>query len=357
MEPLRLGIVGANPARGWARDAHAPALARLPQYRLAAVSARTQAQADEARAVFGAARAYGDSIDLAQSPDLDVVAVTIKVPEHRAVVMAALAAGKHVYCEWPLGCNVAEAREMAGAVKPGQHVMIGLQGLSAPAIRQAIKLISQGALGRLKILRAFSPTAGWGAVAPRHYAYLQDKRTGATFEAIAGGHTLAVIEALAGSYLEVDARSSTLVENVLIHGSSEAVARTCADHLMILGKHDKGCVSSLEVIGGVASQAFCLELVGETGSLKITGGQPGGFQVGNLHLHTAISSEAVPEPVAPELGSAPAAYLAEAYAQFAEQIRTGRKAVPDFDTALKLTELLAKVDLAASTGLRQGSNN
>jgi predicted dehydrogenase len=328
-------------------------LARLAQFTLTAVSARTQALAEEARAAFGAHRAYGDSIALVRAADVDVVAVTVRVPEHRAVVLAALEAGKHVYCEWPLGRDLAEAQEMAAAVKPGQHVMIGLQGLSAPAIRHAAKLTREGAIGRPKVLRVFSPTAGWGPEALPHYAYLQDKRSGATLETIAGGHSLAALETIVGPYVEVDARSSTLAKTVRIQGSDEVVQRTCADHMMVLGQHDSGCVSTLEVIGGVAAQPFALELIGDRGWLKITGGRAGGYQVGNLHLQTNVSSESEPELILPELGGGPAAYLAEAYTRFAEVIRTGTCTVPDFEVAARLTRLLYTVDRAAESGIRQ----
>jgi predicted dehydrogenase len=355
--PLRVGIVGANAARGWARDAHVPALARLTQFTLAAVSARTQALAEEAQRAFGAQRAYADSIALVRAPDLDVVAVTVKVPEHRAIVLAALEAGKHVYCEWPLGCDVGQAQEMAAAVKPGQHVMIGLQALAAPAVRHAAKLARCGALGSLKVLRVLSPTAGWGAAALPHYAYLQDKRTGACFEAIAGGHTLAAIEAIVGAYAEVDARGSTLIDRLRIQGTDEVVQRTCADHMMVLGEHETGCVSNLEIIGGVSAQPFQLELIGERGWLKITGGMPGGFQVGNLRLETNISVEPVAELVAPELAASAAGHVAEAYSRFAEQIRTGVLCVPDFSAAVHLTQLLDDIEFAAKSGTRQRLNH
>jgi predicted dehydrogenase len=242
---------------------------------------------------------------------------------------------------------------MAAAVKPGQHVMIGLQGLAAPAVRHAAQLVRDATIGQPKVLRVFSPTAGWGAVAPRNYAYLQDKRSGATLESIAGGHTLAAMEAIAGSLVEVDARHSTLVNRVRILDSDESVPRSCADHMMILGKHDSGCVSTLEVIGGVASQPFALELIGERGWLKISGGRPGGYQVGNLQLQTSVSGESPPSPVLPELSNSPAGFLAEAYTRLAALIRTGVGAVPDFEAAVRLTRLLGSIDLAASSGVRQ----
>jgi predicted dehydrogenase len=352
-EPLRVGVVGANADRGWARDAHFPALAKLRQFKLAAVSARTQALADEARAAYDAPRAYGDSLALVRAPDIDIVAVTVKVPEHRAIVLAALAAGKHVYCEWPLGRDLAEAQEMAAAVKSNQHVMIGLQGLSAPAVRQATKLVREGALGSLKVLRVFSPTAGWAAEAPPHFAYLQDRLNGATLATIAGGHTLAALEGIVGPYVEVDARNSIILGRVRIQGSTEMIERTCDDHMMILGKHLGGCVSTLEVIGGVPARPFLLELVGDQDWLRITGGRAGGYQVGNLKLETSVSSEPQPEPVAPELGSSPASNLVEAYTRFASDIRSGTRTVPDFEVALRLTALLDKIDVASQTGMRQ----
>ena len=353
VEPLRVGIAGANAARGWARDAHVPALARLAHYTLTAVSARTQAIAEEARTAFNAGRAYDDSLALARAPDLDVVVVAVKVPEHRAIVMAALEAGKHVYCEWPLGRDLAETQEMAAAVRPGQRVMIGLQALSAPAVRHAAQLVRDGAIGQLKVLRVCSPTAGWGAMAPRHYAYLQDKRNGATLETIAGGHTLAAMETIAGSFTEVDARCSTLMKSIRIQDSDECVARSSADHMLILGLHDSGCVSTLEVIGGEAARPFSLELIGDRGWLKITGGRPGGYQVGNLELHTSGPDRPAPPLVLPELSHSPGGFLAEAYTRFATAIRTGNESVPDFAAAVRLTRLLACIDLAASSGVRQ----
>jgi hypothetical protein len=56
--------------RGWARDAHFRALAKLPQFTLTAVSARTQTLAEEARAAHGAPRAYGDSMAPVRASDV-----------------------------------------------------------------------------------------------------------------------------------------------------------------------------------------------------------------------------------------------------------------------------------------------
>jgi predicted dehydrogenase len=352
--PLRVGIVGANAERAWARDAHVPALAVLPQFSLNAVSARTQALAEKAAAAFGVPRAFGDSLALVRDPEIDVVAVTVKVPEHRPIVLAALEAGKHVFCEWPLGRDAAEAEEMARAAARarGSHVVIGLQALSAPAVRQAAKLVASGALGTPQMLRVISPTAGWGPEAPPFYAYLQDKRNGATLSTIGAGHTIAAMEAVVGPYTEVDARSTILYPTVRITGTDERVVRTCPDHLLVLGRHASGCLSSLEVMGGQLRMPFRMDLVASAGTLSITARNPaGGFQVTNLECQASVPTDP-PLPAAPSLVGPPA-NVAETYARFADDIRAGTRTLPDFDLALRLTRVLDAIEAASEQGRRQ----
>jgi predicted dehydrogenase len=354
--PLRVGIVGGNAKRAWAHDAHVPALTTLPQFRIDAVAARTQSQAEEAAAAFGAPRAFGDALKLVRDSAIDVVSVTVKVPEHRAIVLAALEAEKHVYCEWPLGQTVSQSEEMAGAARRAKssHVIIGLQALSAPAIRQASGVVAAGTIGEPRTLRIFSPTAGWGFAAPPYYAYLQDKRNGATMMTIAGGHTISVIEAIVGAYTEVDARCSILQKSIRVIGTDNWVERTCADHATIVGRHASGCVSSLELVGGQTSMPFRLEVVGSRGSLIVTAhaGGVGDFQVNELVCQCSVPIEPTPGLASPSL-SGPSAFVAEAYVRFANDIHSGTRQVPDFQVALKLSRLLDAIDCASEQGRRQ----
>jgi predicted dehydrogenase len=54
---------------------------------------------------------------MAAHPEVDLIVVCVRVPGHRELVMAGLQAGKPVFCEWPLGANLAEAEEMAGLAR------------------------------------------------------------------------------------------------------------------------------------------------------------------------------------------------------------------------------------------------
>ena len=347
--PLRLAVAGANPERGWFRDAHFPALQTLPGLAVHAVSARTQEIADAAVKAFGAPTAYADSLAMARDPAVDVVVVTVKVPEHRAIVLAALAAGKHVYCEWPLGRDLAEAEEMAAAAsQAGVHAAVGLQGANAAAVRHAAKLVREGAIGRPLNLRVVSSTAGWGTAAPPNYAYLQDRSNGATLATIAGGHTLAMIEAVAGPFEHVSACNSILQDQVKIIGTDEVVKRSCADHMLILGRHAGGCVSSVEIIGG-ANIPLRFELRGSEGTLEIAGHHPGGYQCG--HLTVITNPPSPPQPDAPDAGLEGNPFnVAQLWAQFEGDIRSGTRSVPDFAAAVRLTRLLDAIEQASDQG-------
>jgi predicted dehydrogenase len=138
MKTLRVGIIGANAERGWARESHVPAVQHVDGLELAAVANKGQAAADAAAEAFGVARAYGDAAALIQDPDIDLVTVATTLPTHHALIGQALAAGKHVYSEYPLGVAVAESQELATAQQQaGLHAAIGLQARGNPAVRRA----------------------------------------------------------------------------------------------------------------------------------------------------------------------------------------------------------------------------
>ena len=115
---IRVGIIGANPDRGWGAEAHIPALQSLPDaFEITALSTSRRESADAAGTRFGVRRAFDNHHDLVNSADVDVVAITVKVPHHVELATAALTAGKAVYCEWPFGNGLQEAEKLAALAK------------------------------------------------------------------------------------------------------------------------------------------------------------------------------------------------------------------------------------------------
>src|SRR4029077_10756340 len=142
----RVAIVGADTKASWAKVSHVPAIKGLPGLKLVAVATRNERSAREAAEAFGADRWFSDPFAMLRDDRIDVVTIAVKVPAHRALVLAALEAGKAVYCEAPLGRNVGETEEIARAVG-SQHTAIGLQGRHNPAVRRAAELVSSGKIG------------------------------------------------------------------------------------------------------------------------------------------------------------------------------------------------------------------
>jgi predicted dehydrogenase len=94
---IRVGIIGASPDRGWAAQAHTPALRSLSDdFEITALSTTRHESADAAGELFGVPAAFDNHHELVNSPTVDVVAVTVKVPYHLELATAALEAGKGV---------------------------------------------------------------------------------------------------------------------------------------------------------------------------------------------------------------------------------------------------------------------
>src|SRR6266436_2496705 len=136
---IRVGIIGANPDRGWAAQAHIPALKSLSDdFEITALSTSRRESADAAGELFGVPAAFDNHQELVNSPAVDVVAVTVKVPYHLELATAALEAGKAVYCEWPLGNGLQEAQTLAAlAKKQSVLAVVGLPARSAPSASSA----------------------------------------------------------------------------------------------------------------------------------------------------------------------------------------------------------------------------
>ena len=89
---------------------------------------------------------------LANSKDVDLIQISTPPYFHVQHLEAAVAAGKHVYCEKPVGIDIAQAKhalEIAKRVKPNQSVDVGFQCRMAPPIAALQEKIKAGALGKI----------------------------------------------------------------------------------------------------------------------------------------------------------------------------------------------------------------
>src|SRR5258708_40326037 len=113
-----VGVVGAAAKSGWAKMSHVPAINDLPGLRLAAVATRNEQSAWEAAKAFGADRWYRDPFAMICDDQIDIVTVSVDVPAHRELVLAALEAGEAVYSAAALGRRGAGAAGLWKATPP-----------------------------------------------------------------------------------------------------------------------------------------------------------------------------------------------------------------------------------------------
>lgn len=352
---LKVGVIGASAQRGWAKDSHVPAVQKLAGLELYAVATNEQKSADAAAQAFGAKRGYPRAEDLIRDSDVDVVSVTVKVPAHRELVLAAVEAGKHVYCEWPLGRNVAESEELAAAARAaGVHVAIGLQTRANPAAQRARELVSAGMIGRPLSARAYDGTVAFASKIGEADAYLEDAENGATLVSIHGGHTMDLASAVLGGLEDVTALATTQYPTIAIGSGGKQQARSIPDHIFVQARIAGGAALSVEVAGGRPTNAtpFWLEITGEEGDLVLEGGAPRGFQSGRLRLKLKGEPQRIDEG---EVSSFPdgAVNVGLLYAGLRDDIKRGTFTVTGFEHAVRLTRLLEDVLLSAETGARK----
>ncbi len=349
---LRVGVIGASAERGWAKVSHVPAIQQLDGLELAAVVTQDQPSADKAASAFGAARGYGDAKQLFADPDIDIVTVAVNVPAHRDLVLGALAAGKHLYCEYPLGRNRAEAEELAEAAgRAGVHVAIGLQLRSSPAARCAREMVAAGAVGRVLSARILSTTMAFGYETERAMAFAEKPENGVTLLSVQGAHTIDLAIAVLGDFAAISALASTQYPQIAVEAVKQA--RTTPDHVLLMARLAGGVPVSIEVAGGRPADAtpFRFEVTGETGVLVLEGGAPRGVQSGELSLLV----DGKPQQVKPGQVAEPdtAVNVAGIYAALRDDILNETRTTPDFDHAVRMNQLVDDILAASSTGERK----
>lgn len=360
---LGVGIIGVSPVRGWAATAHIPALLALPNYELRALSARTEESARAAGEVFGVDAVFSDHEQMVTHPGVDVVAVTVKAPNHRELVSAALGAGKAVYCEWPLGRDLDDARAMAVlAVEQGVHTVVGLQGRQAPAIEFVQEMLHDGYVGEVLSTTMVGVSVPGNVVAQAN-AYMLDKASGANALTIGVGHSLDALNYVLGEFTDLSAVSSLRRPLITIEETGEQIVKSAVDQIAVIGTLTSGATASVHIREAVAGgTGFLWEINGTNGTVSVTADAPlpGIFPltVWGAHERDELAELPVPAaltgkwPALTKLEGTPAYNVGRTYAAFAADIDNGTHTVPNFADAVRRHEVIDAIEKASASGER-----
>lgn len=365
-DALRVGVVGANPRRGWSQSAHIPALMSLEQYKLYGVATRHLGTATETAQAFDVPLAFGDAMELIAHPDIDVVAVTVKVPFHNEMIRAAIENGKHVYSEWPLGLGATQARELADlAEKAEQHGLrhiVGLQGMFTPGCRLVRELVGSGRIGRLLAVSVVASSASSGRRTPTERMYSSDPAHGDTVLTVATAHILSALRVAVGPIRQLSSVIATVNGETTIVETGETVPISAPDQLAMLGVLDSKAVLAISVQGCLAPAAvgFSIRIVGTEGTILVSPVAPGAVHIAEWSVSLALPDGTVQElPLPQRLMGGPDVppgrprNVALVYEELAAAITEGRAASPNFATAAGLHHLLESIQTASDDGQSQ----
>ena len=356
---IRVGIVGATVTQGgsgWGANAHVPALHALPDFELKAVCTAHEDTARASAAAFGAELAFHDIDEMIAHPDIDLIAVVVRVPGHHNLVMSALEAGKSVFCEWPLGANVAEAEDMAQLARTrAVSTAVGLQARSDPTMMYARELIQQGHIG--EVLSANLNAVSQAITRRGNGRIWQGDRTnGANTLTISGGHAIDALCFVLGEFEEVSARLATRIREWRNTDTGETMQVDSPDWISVSGRLVGGAeVSFLTATVPTGPSGNRFEIYGREGTLVISGGSS---NIGPNKLQGARGDEPLAEMEIPErftlipesTPAGPPRNVAQGYAQLARAMFTGERFETDFAHAVTRHALIAAIERSSAEG-------
>jgi len=353
---LRVGLIGASPRGGWGAQSHLPALQALPDIDLVAICTAHEETARAAGEKYGVGLAYHHHKDLLANPDIDAVAVVVRVPVHYEITRDAIDAGKHVYTEWPLVRTAAEAQHLVDAARAKDvKTMVGLQRRASPPHMRLKELVAEGYVG--EVLSVHFNAQGSGVlVNTSERSWRRDKGLGTNTMTVSFAHEVDAVLAAVGELAEVSGLVTTQVPQWYETDTKQYVDVTSPDNIIVEGRLKNGAVLTAHVgVQPYHGNGYRLEIYGREGTLVMV---PAGgtYQIlGGRNEDKALQVLPIPDRLTwvPDTLTGGAFNVGQMWANLAESVRTGKRIEPDFETGVERHKLLEAIERASGTGQRQ----
>lgn len=372
MKQLRIGMIGYK----FMGKAHSNAYRSLPMFfpkalkpEMSVICGRNAEDLDKAREQFGWAERVTDWKDLISREDIDLIDINAPSNAHKEIALAAVKAGKHIFCEKPLALNLADSREMLQAAEDaGVAHMVGFNYRFSPAVRLAKKLVESGRLGKIYHFRACF-LQDWILDPDFPLVWrLQKEIAGSGSHGDLGAHLIDLAHFLVGDVQEVIGMSETFIKErplatemtgLSAKGDTNAPkgAVTVDDATLFLARFVNGAIGSFEATrfaaGHRSTNSF--EINGSLGSVKFD------FErMNELEVYLTSDAEDV-QGFRRVLATDPAHEYAEAWwppghtigfehtfihemLELSSAIEEGRQPVPNFHDGVKCQAVLEAVE-------------
>ena len=357
VEKLRVGLVGANGGSDrWGSRAHLPALMAMDEIELIAVGTAHEDTARNAQKRSGARLSFSNYRDLVASPEVDLVAISVRISLHHPVVMAALAEKKHVFCEWPLALNVGQAEEMLRAAENARvYHAIGTQSRFSPGLQYMRELIMDGFIGK-PLFFNFQHHLGAMIAPPSHRWWQLRTEEGGGAILITTGHPLDVARWMLGDITAVAGKADTVLKEIEFTDTQEKQSVSAIDTVCFGLQLDNGMmgVASASIVckgwGG-----FRFEVYGSKGRLLAE--TPHMVQYTPATVWADVGGSLKQLEVPDRMTTVPildkeshAFHLAQAMRQFVKAINRRDTFQPSFAEGLSLHKILDALTRSTQTG-------
>jgi predicted dehydrogenase len=337
MRSLRIGIIGAG---GIFKTRHLPGLRQVPDVQVVAVCNRSRESGEAVAREWDIPEVLTNWRELVARADLDAVFIGTWPYMHAEMSIAALEAGKHVFCQARMARDTAEARRMVAASEahPALVAMLCPPPAGMRGDRLVRKLIAEGYLGEPREVHATGLAAGnVDPAAPLHWR--QDFELQG-YNTLTLGMWIEVIHRWMGPHRAVSAILKTYTPQRRDPETGELREVRIAESVAIVAELANGAIGSYS-FSGVARFAphNTIQLYGTEGTLLYD------LETDELRGARAGEPEARPIPIPPELVRE---WTVEA--DFIRAIREGARVEPSFQDGLLYTELTEAVYRSQATG-------
>jgi predicted dehydrogenase len=359
---IRVGLLGY----GFIGKVHTLAYKLLPMMydpfpvdiKLAGVSAASQASVDKGLEQGGYAYGTTNWRELVERDDIDVIDCCTPNFLHKDMLIAAMRAGKHVYCDKPLALNLTEAQQIvAVARESGVKHQMTFDNRFVPAMMRAKQLVEEGLLGQVFSFRSVYLHAGYADPERPMSWRLDVERSGGGALFDLGSHVLDLIRFLLGEYESVYAVTETFIRERPLPGHADQKQPVKVDDLaLVTARMANGALGTVEAsrFATGTNDELRLEMHGSQGALRFNSMDPNwlyvydqrepGAPIGGRRGFTAIETvQRYPPPAAlpgPKFSIGWMRYHVACQYDFISSLVEDRPPSPDFWDGLKVQEVM-----------------
>lgn len=341
--PLGVGVVGI----GFGQAVHVPAFRQVPGCEVVALAASEPGRAEAIAGRLGVPGAPETWRQLVESPAVHLVSIAVPPDVQPEIAVAALEAGKAVFCEKPLALDVAGARRVLAAAEASGGV--GVVDFEFPELAPFRRLRDELAAGSIGALRHLEVT--WNvetyANARGLVSWKTDPARGGGILHAFGCHVLEYVERLVQPIRRLSARLSRAP------GDPRDTTTLARLDLELASGAPGVVVVCSHAYAGTGHRVACY---GEEGSLVLEnpgGGHVQGFRL--THARRGRSAEVLDPEVAgvPDGGDERVGPVARLARRLVEGLRAGTPPSPGLEVGLRIQELLAAAQRSHDTGTWQ----